>query len=420
MGIEPMTATAAPSAARAAATSLAAGAVTDRRRDRPRTLIADDQPDVLEALGLLLKLEGHETYTATSPVAVLRALETHDVDLVLMDLNYARDTTSGCEGLDLLSRIRRLDRTVPVVALTAWGSVELAVEAMRRGVSDFVEKPWDSPRLLAIVRREIERGRMRRRTAWTPPAEGAADPEMEAAGRIQRGFLPTDIPQLPGFTIAGHWQPARAVGGDYFDVLKFDEERAALCIGDAVGKGLPAAMLMLNVQATVKASASPSVAPAELCERVNRIISGQIAASSFISFFYGLLDAARRRFVYAGAGHNPPILMRRDGSHERLRAGGGLLGVAPEWSYREGCVTLLPGDRLVLFTDGVTEARDAADEEFGDRRLIELVRGARHLDASAVQERILTALRAFCPNGMQDDVTLLTLAVEEQAGEERG
>src|SRR5205085_2905847 len=106
----------------------------------PRTLIADDQPDVLAALRLLLKGEGYQTEAVTSPAAVLEAVESRDFDLVLMDLNYARDTTSGQEGLDLVSRIQALDNTLPVVVMTAWGSIELAVEAMRRGVRDFVQK----------------------------------------------------------------------------------------------------------------------------------------------------------------------------------------------------------------------------------------------------------------------------------------
>src|SRR5258708_23452169 len=125
----------------------------------PRTLIADDQPDVLEALRLLLKGEGYQTEAVTSPAAVIEAIKQRDFDLVLMDLNYARDTTSGSEGLDLLSRIRAVDSTLPVVVMTAWGSVDLAVEAMRRGVRDFVQKPWENSRLLNTLRTQIEMGR---------------------------------------------------------------------------------------------------------------------------------------------------------------------------------------------------------------------------------------------------------------------
>ncbi len=122
-------------------------------------LIADDQPDVLEALRMLLKAEGYSTETATSPSGVMQSLEKHDYDAVLMDLNYAQDTTSGQEGLDLLSRIQALDNTLPIIVMTAWGSVKLAVEAMQRGARDFVQKPWDNARLLTILRTQLELGR---------------------------------------------------------------------------------------------------------------------------------------------------------------------------------------------------------------------------------------------------------------------
>ena len=130
---------------------------------QPRLLVADDQPDVLEALRLLLKSEGFEIETASSPRAVVETVQARELDLVLMDLNYARDTTSGAEGLDLLSRLRDIDPTLPVVVMTAWASLDLAVEVMRRGARDFVAKPWDNARLLAIVRTQVELGSALRR-----------------------------------------------------------------------------------------------------------------------------------------------------------------------------------------------------------------------------------------------------------------
>jgi len=123
-----------------------------------RILIADDQADVLEALRLLLKAEGYQIETVKSPAAVIKAIEARDFSLVLMDLNYERDTTSGQEGLDLLSKIQTVDSSLPVVVMTAWASVDVAVEAMRRGARDFVTKPWDNPRLICIVRNQIDLG----------------------------------------------------------------------------------------------------------------------------------------------------------------------------------------------------------------------------------------------------------------------
>lgn len=131
--------------------------------DLPRILIADDQPDVLEALRFLIKGEGYQCEAATSPAGILEAIESRDFDVVLMDLNYTRDTTSGQEGLDLLNRIQRIDTTLPVIVMTAWGSVDLAVEAMRRGARDFIQKPWENARLSAILKTQIELGRALRK-----------------------------------------------------------------------------------------------------------------------------------------------------------------------------------------------------------------------------------------------------------------
>ena len=129
----------------------------------PRILIADDQPDIREALRLLLKAEGYSTEAVDTPELILKAVERQDFDLLLMDLNYTRDTTSGREGIDLLKRLGEIDATLPVVVMTAWGSVELTVEAMRSGARDFVQKPWDNARLLSILRTQIELGRALRR-----------------------------------------------------------------------------------------------------------------------------------------------------------------------------------------------------------------------------------------------------------------
>jgi DNA-binding NtrC family response regulator len=158
-----------------------------------RILIADDQPDVLEALKLLLKPDGYAVDTAASPAAVLKAVDRREYDVVVIDLNYARDTTSGEEGLDLLARLRRLDETLPVVVMTAWGSVSLAVEAMRAGARDFVEKPWDNDRLLAILRTQADLGRALRRSsrleAQTRALQGDAGVTMIAGSPAMQPVL---------------------------------------------------------------------------------------------------------------------------------------------------------------------------------------------------------------------------------------
>jgi sigma-B regulation protein RsbU (phosphoserine phosphatase) len=373
---------------------------------QPRVLIADDQPDLLDALWLLLKGEGIAMEAVTSPEAVLAAVETGAFDLLLMDLNYTGDTTSGREGLDLLARVQARDRLLPVIVMTGWGSVDLAVEAMRRGVRDFVQKPWDNDQLVSTLRSEIEKGRARRQR------DAHERRELEEALRIQRKLLPASLPQIDGCEIAASWQPASGVGGDCFDVIGFGRSRLALSIADVVGKGIPAALLMSNLQAAVRAFATDAAQPGELCQQVNRILRGNIAEGRFISFFYCTFDNELGVLTFANAGHYPPILIRGDGSVERLVPGGPVMGVFADPAYEQGRVPIGSGDRLLLFTDGITEARNSDDAEFGEERLIELAIENRACSAPALQARLADAVATFAGGAFQDDATLIVLAAE--------
>lgn len=381
----------------------------------PRTLIADDQPDVATALRLLLRQAGHQTEAVSSPAAVLEAIKQRDFDLVLMDLNYARDTTSGQEGLDLITSIRKLDTTLPVVVLTGWGTVELAVEAMHRGVHDFVQKPWDNRSLLETLRTHIEIGRQRRREtdleAESQKASKKFEQELVDAEEIQRALLPKELPQVEGLEVAVSWQPARAVGGDYFDVLKFSDHHAGICIADVAGKGMAAALLMSNMQAVLKSFASATLGPDELCTRVNSVVCENIVPNRFISCFYALLDMETRKLSYANAGHYAPMLMR-NGRCVRLTEGGPVLGVFPDQNYQQHEVQLRSGDCVVLYTDGVTEASNATGEEFGEDRLQELLISGQKLHAAEMREKIMTAVTEFSNGNFDDDVTLMVLRVE--------
>jgi sigma-B regulation protein RsbU (phosphoserine phosphatase) len=372
----------------------------------PRVLIADDQADLLDALRLLLKGEGMQMEAVTSPDAALDALTSAPYDLLLMDLNYTGDTTSGTEGMDLLSRVQEIDNSLPVVVMTGWGSVDLAVETMRRGVRDFVQKPWDNAQLVATLRAEIAAGRERRQQAKDDRRE------YEEAKRIQRKLLPTAIPQIDGCEIATQWRPASGVGGDCYDVIPFGTTRAGICIADVVGKGIPAALLMSNLQASVRAFASEAAQPAELCQQVNRILCGRIAEGRFISFFYCRLDTSVGILTYANAGHYLPVVIREDGSIERLAEGGPVLGVFCDATYEQAHIQLGSGDRVVLFTDGVTEARNAADEEFGETRLIEAAVANRACSAPALEARLSECVSSFAGDTLQDDATLIVVAVD--------
>jgi phosphoserine phosphatase RsbU/P len=373
---------------------------------RRRVLIAEDQPDVIEAIRLVLKQEEIDTHAVTSPSAAIAALTSEDFDLVLMDLNYTRDTTSGTEGLDLLKRVQQTHSAVPVIVMTAWGSVELAVEAMRRGAADFIQKPWDNWRLVGLVRNQMERRRELLKL------ENEHDREMREAGEIQKRLLPKHITQIPGLDIAADWKPARVLGGDYFDVLRFADGSVGLCIADVEGKGVPAALVMSNLQSAVKAFASSEVEPKALCRRLTNIFCEDMQAERFISFFYGRLVPATRRLEYTNAGHCPPLLIHTDGRSEKLATGGAVLGRLPDWQYEQGQVTLSVDDKLVLFTDGVTEAENSLEEEFGEERVAACVHSGPASNAADLQRRLLTNVAEHCGNRFHDDATLMIVAAK--------
>jgi len=234
--------------------------------------------------------------------------------------------------------------------------------------------------------------------------------ELERAREIQQSLLPKDIPQLPGFEIAAAWRPARIVGGDYFDVMRLGENRLAICIADVVGKGVSAALLMANVQATVRAFAHDSESPAGLCSRINSVLCGNIATEKFVTFFYGVLDAARRTLQYCDAGHPPPMLVSSD-SIRQLAVDGAVLGVFPTWKYEDSTISLSPGDRLLLFTDGITEASGPDGREFGEDKIAALAKANQASSASELNSRVLARASDFCGGQFQDDATLLVIAV---------
>lgn len=373
----------------------------------PRALIADDQLDVLVALQLLLKGEGITTDLAMSPSAVLEKVASskkqgQTYDILLMDMNYARDTTSGREGLDLLSRIKALDQALPVIAMTAWASVELAVEAMHRGLGDFVQKPWNNTRLLQVLREQLADGRRKR----------AAKNEWVEARAIQQQLMPRESVQLGNFEVACLWQPAREIGGDYCDITQLDEHHISICIGDVSGKGLPAALLMSNLQAAVKTNEAAHLTPHQLVTQVNHLISQNVAANKFITFFYGVVDTLSQQLTYTNAGHNAPLLLRQDGSVRCLTEGGVVLGVLPNQQFMQATVALQPGDHLLLYTDGISEATNAAGEEFGEARLLQVLRNHQTAGSYAVLQGINQVVSEFHPSEDRDDRTMIVLQVK--------
>jgi len=374
-----------------------------------RVLIADDQRHVLDALQMLLNGCGLATEAVTHPARVLRALETGQFDAVLIDLNYTRDTIGGGEGLELVSQIRSMDSLLPVVVMTAWSSVDLAVEAMRRGASDFIQKPWENQDLLQKLQNQLSWARAQRR------AQRQRDEELQEARKIQDSLLNKKLPEVAGYEVAATTQSLRFVGGDYYSVVRVSERHTVFCIADVAGKGLPAALLMSSLQATLKPLIWQRLAPRELCQRLNRILCDLTPVGKFISFFYAVLDSVDNRLTYCSAGHNPPLLIRADGTWTELKTLGAVLGQFPQWLYEQSELQMGNGDKLLLFTDGLVEACNADEESFGEQNLIRIARENPSSSAEELMGLLMRAASQHSGEQFQDDASLIVLKGTEGA-----
>jgi sigma-B regulation protein RsbU (phosphoserine phosphatase) len=236
--------------------------------------------------------------------------------------------------------------------------------------------------------------------------------ELEIAREIQQGLLPEALPSIPKFELAAVNIPSRQIGGDYYDVLNLDSSEFALAVGDVSGKGIPAALLMANVQAALRALASPRTSVAETTGRINDLTCANTGGGSkFITFVWGILNSKNGQFRYSNAGHNPPYLLRRDGTVEKLEEGGLILGVFKTTKpYAEGSVTLSTGDVMVLYTDGISEAMNADGEQFSEERLESVLKTSTRLSAGEIIQQVQKELVAHTGGTPQsDDITMLVM-----------
>jgi sigma-B regulation protein RsbU (phosphoserine phosphatase) len=330
---------------------------------------------------------------------VKEALERSSFDVVLLDLNYTRDTTSGREGLDLILDLQRRRPELPVVAMTAWGSVELAVEAMREGARDFVLKPWDDEKLLRTLERH---GRPRRDSL-----------DLDRAGRVQERFRRLAAANGSSLECAGACAEAGAVGGDVFDVLDLGPGHVGLLVGDAVGKGVSGALLIAYLQSAIRSQGRRAVDDLPgLAASVNRVFYDCTAPEHFATLFLGAWDERARRLRYVNCAHPAPVVLRRDGRVERLPPTAFALGLFDDATPSVAETALGPGDLLVAFTDGIVEARQG-DEEFGDERTVGTLARLSALGPDAIAAGLLEAAGAFAAGGDEDDRAVLVARVKE-------
>lgn len=277
----------------------------------------------------------------------------------------------------------------------------------KKGETGFTE---DDRRLLAIIATQsaqiIENARLyEEERAFLRMRE-----EMRLAGEIQQKLLPDEAPQVEGYELAGRSIPAQSIGGDYFDFLVLGSQRIGTCVADVSGKGLPAALLMANVQAALRANAHMYSDAAECLTALNRLLYRSMRRGSFVTLVYGILDPRAHTIDLANAGHNRPLVCRADGAVERIDTAGFLAGVLAEVDLPSASVELERGDLLFLYSDGVSEAMNAEREEFGEARLIDALSRARGEGAAEIVEEVIKAVGSHVADAdAHDDVTLCVL-----------
>jgi sigma-B regulation protein RsbU (phosphoserine phosphatase) len=367
-----------------------------------RVLVCDDQADVLEALRLLLKGQGWQAVAVDSPEALMHKVRSEVFDLILVDLNYTRDTTSGAEGMDLLASLEKQGNHTPVMVMTAWSSFDLAVEAMRRGACDFIQKPWDNDRLVAAIQKQAESERRKRS-------------ELEIAANVQQKLFPRKLRLMRTVDYAGQCLPAREVGGDYYDFLEITDHSLGFVLADVSGKGVPAALLMANLQASFRNQPPGAMLrPSDVLAAVNHHFFESTAAERFATLFFGIYDDGTRRIRYVNCAHVSPFLLRASGNGQagelvKLDATATMLGAFQAWKCKEASADLGRGDTLLLFSDGVTEAGIEHGDEFGDDRLERVLREHAGIPASALVQKVIDEVSAFSGASRSDDVTVVAL-----------
>ena len=376
-----------------------------------KILVVDDEPDLeplmLQRMRRNIRAGLYEFVFAHNGVEALQKLnEDEDIDMVLSDINMPQ-----MDGLTLLEQSPYVDPNIRSVIVSAYGDMKNIRTAMNRGAFDFVTKPLDFEDLRVTIDRTLRHLVEWREALSSRDKLVALQNELEVASKMQQSILPTQFPGGPGYQVFGSMEPARNVGGDFFDVVPLENGRVGLAIADVSDKGVPAALFMMSSRTLLKGAAIGVGEPGEVLRETNDLLHEDNKASMFVTLLYTVYDPATGELTYANGGHNPPIVVHADGTSTLFPLTGGIaLGMVPGIEYRQDTLTLLPGDTAIFYTDGVTEAMNSASEEFGLHRLRDLFVGSPPKNPKQANEAIFEAVRAFAGDAEQsDDVTCLTL-----------
>ena len=330
-----------------------------------------------------------------------------DIRLVLSDINMP-----VMDGLTLLSQLESANPEIRAVIISAYGDMANIRTAMNRGAFDFITKPIDFSDLQITIDKTLAHIRMIQQALASRDRLVSLKQELEVARNMQMSVLPAAPPPVEYYDLHARMTPAREIGGDFYDYFTLDGDCLGLVIADVSGKGIPAALLTMETRALLKSAARNHQSPARCLGEVNELLSQENDACMFVTLFYGVLDLRGGTLRYSNGGHNPPRIVRGgDGPIEPLAQTGNLaLGILPGHEFNENRVQLEAGDALFLYTDGITEACNTAEDEFGEHRLDRQLSERRREAMGDLVHMVVGAVEEFS-SGMEqfDDMTCLAL-----------
>ena len=381
-----------------------------------KILVVDDEPDlerlVRQRMRRHIRSGRYAFEFAGNGIEALEKLtEVDDIDIVLSDINMPK-----MDGLTLLQQIPEVNADIRSVIVSAYGDMENIRTAMNRGAFDFVTKPIDFADLQVTIDRTLKHLDEWRAALASRDKLVALQNELDVANKIQQSILPDQFPHVDGCEVFGCMEAARNVGGDFFDVIRLDRGCLGLAVADVSDKGVPAALFMMSSRTLLKGAAVGVGHPGSVLSEVNDLLNETNDAAMFVTVFYGVYDPASRVLTFSNGGHNPPLVVHADGTSEELDLTGGIaLGAIPQFEYGQASVQLSPGDMVVFFTDGVTEAINPRNDEFGLEAVQALFEDGATRSAQEAAEMILKAVREFAGEAPQfDDLTCMILRVADE------
>ena len=380
-----------------------------------RILVVDDEPDLeplmLQRMRRDIRSGRYKFVFAQNGVEALEKLrQENDIDMVLSDINMPQ-----MDGLTLLEQIPKVDPNIRSVIISAYGDMKNIRTAMNRGAFDFVTKPIDFEDLQVTIDRTLRNMAEWREALQSRDRLVALQNELDVARGMQQSILPTRFPKDPSYAVYGKMQPASNVGGDFFDVMYLNDGRVGLAVADVSDKGVPAALFMMSSRTLLKGAAIGVGLPGEVLREVNDLLIEDNEGGMFVTLLYAVYDPSSRELTYANGGHNSPLVVHPDGTSALFPLTDGIaLGIAPDLSYKQNTVTLSPGDSVIFYTDGVTEAMNSEEEEFGLDPLSEFFRTNPPENPEETTAAVFDAVNAFAGEMAQsDDITCLVLHCNE-------